>query len=56
MSITVDRSDDGSPVTTLEGSLEDQEQLWRVLNTLYDLHFPVIWVETLDETASGCAP
>jgi hypothetical protein len=35
------------PVTTLEGELSDQTALAGVLNTLYELHLPVISVERL---------
>jgi hypothetical protein len=39
-------SDDlGSPATTLEGKINDQSALAGVLNTLYELHLPVLSVE-----------
>jgi hypothetical protein len=39
-------SDDlGSPATTLEGEINDQSALAGVLNTLYELHLPVLSVE-----------
>jgi hypothetical protein len=36
------------PVTTLEGKLSDQAALAGVLNTLYELHLPVLSVKCLD--------
>lgn len=36
------------PVTTLEGELTDQAALAGVLNTLYELHMPVVSVTRLD--------
>jgi hypothetical protein len=37
--------DQGSPATTLEGEINDQSALAGVLNTLYELHLPVLSVE-----------
>ncbi len=45
MIITVKLHEDEKPVTTLEGLLTDQAALSGVLNTLYDLHLPVLSVE-----------
>jgi hypothetical protein len=45
MTITVDSQQGQKPVTTLEGLLTDQAALSGVLNTLYDLHLPVLSVE-----------
>ncbi len=39
---------DGQATTVLEGRLADQAALSGVLNTLYELHLPVISVECLD--------
>jgi len=36
-------------VTTLKGYLADQAALSGVLNTLYELHLPLLSVENLDE-------
>lgn len=36
------------PVTTLEGELSDQAALAGVLNTLYELHLPVVSVSRLE--------
>ncbi len=49
MAITVDRSSEKGPVTTLEGRLRDQAALSGVLNSLYELHLPVLSVDSLDE-------
>ena len=38
----------GSSLTTLEGELGDQAALAGVLNTIYELHLPVISVKRLD--------
>lgn len=48
MRITVDRSSGQSPVTKLEGRLRDQAALAGVLNTLYELHLPVLSVVCLE--------
>jgi hypothetical protein len=39
---------DGQETSILEGQLADQAALSGVLNTLYELHLPVISVECLD--------
>jgi hypothetical protein len=41
---------DNLPVTFLIGHLTDQAALSGVLNTLYELHLPLLSVENLDET------
>jgi hypothetical protein len=45
MSITVSHSEEDGPVTTLYGPLRDQAALSGALNTLYDMHVPVLLVE-----------
>ena len=40
-------SEDDSHVTTLVGHLRDQAQLSGVLNSLYELHLPILLVEYL---------
>ena len=45
MTITVEESAGGSSHTTLVGPLRDQAQLNGVLETLYDLHLPILRVE-----------
>ena len=47
MTICVFAPDDGPLVTTLEGTLLDQAALAGVLNTLYELHLPVLEVRCL---------
>jgi hypothetical protein len=47
MTITERASQAESPVTTLLGELADQAALAGVLNTLYELHLPVLSVERL---------
>lgn len=47
MVISVAHAEDGPPVTTLVGRLTDQSALTGVLNTLYDLHLPVLSVERM---------
>ena len=49
MVITTDHSGEKGPVTTLRGHLRDQAALAGVLNSLYELHLPVIKVDTLKE-------
>ena len=39
------------PVTTLSGPLEDQAALLGVLNALYDMQYPLLFVEYLDENS-----
>jgi hypothetical protein len=47
MAIEVVERADGPPVTALEGELLDQASLTGVLNTVYELHLPVLSVECL---------
>jgi hypothetical protein len=49
MTVTEDSSYDQAAVTVLEGHLPDQAALSGVLNTLYDLHLPLLKVECIDE-------
>jgi hypothetical protein len=48
MTISATTAETGMPVTTLEGDLRDQAALAGVLNTLYELHLPVISVKRLN--------
>jgi hypothetical protein len=48
LSISQQVSDDGERVTTLEGELEDQAALAGVLNSVYELHLPILSVKCLD--------
>jgi hypothetical protein len=47
MTVTERASETEPPVTTLLGELSDQAALAGVLNTLYELHLPVLSVERL---------
>jgi hypothetical protein len=47
MTISQVAPEDGPPVTALEGELADQAALAGVLNTLYELHLPVLEVKCL---------
>jgi hypothetical protein len=49
MTITVICEADQAPVTTLSGELRDQAALLGVLNTLYDLHLPLLSVECMTD-------
>jgi hypothetical protein len=49
MAITADTAGDKLPVTILVGHLADQAALSGILNTLYELHLPLLSVENLDE-------
>jgi hypothetical protein len=49
MQVTEESSSGTSIVTVLTGHLPDQAALSGVLNTLYDLHLPLLSVENLDE-------
>jgi hypothetical protein len=55
MQVTVDQPEDGRPVTTLLGRLRDQAALAGVLETLMELHLPVLEVERLEESPEGQA-
>ena len=47
--ITTRRREDQSTVTTLIGWVRDQAELTGVLNSLYELHLPILSVENLAE-------
>jgi hypothetical protein len=47
MTITTASQGDQGVVTTLVGRLRDQAELSGVLNTLYELHLPILSVECL---------
>jgi hypothetical protein len=47
MRITTRRRADQSIITTLIGRVRDQAEFIGVLNTLYELHLPILSVETL---------
>lgn len=47
MAITTSSQSDEPPVTSLAGRIRDQAELSGVLNTLYELHLPLLSVEIL---------
>ena len=49
MTITTSSQEDQGVVTTLVGRLRDQAELSGVLNTLYELHLPILSVEHLKD-------
>jgi hypothetical protein len=57
LTVSVFATETGSVVTRLSGELMDQAALLGVLNTLFDLHLPLISVVLLgssgDDTAGG---
>ena len=46
---TIGEADDRTPVTTLVGRFRDQAALLGMLNTIYDLHLPLLEVEYLED-------
>jgi hypothetical protein len=48
MRITSHHRKDETTVTTLVGRVRDQAELTGLLNSLYDLHLPILSVENLD--------
>ena len=53
LAITADTTAVNKPVTILVGHLLDQAALAGVLNTLYEMHLPLLSVENLDEKRGG---
>jgi hypothetical protein len=53
MTISLTAPEVGLPETTLEGELPDQAALAGVLNTLYELHLPVLEVKCLSAQQQG---
>jgi hypothetical protein len=53
MRITTTSRWDEPTLTTLEGPVRDQGTLMGVLNTLYELHLPILQVETPEEGGSN---
>jgi hypothetical protein len=49
MTITATSQEDKGVVTTLVGRIRDQAELAGVLNTLYELHLPILSVECLKD-------
>jgi hypothetical protein len=52
MTVTTTGGRDSPDTTTLEGRLPDQAALTGVLNTLYELHLPVLSVVCLETSGS----
>jgi hypothetical protein len=48
MTITVSQAVDEAPVTTLSGQLVDQAALGGVLSTVYELGFPLLYLERVE--------
>lgn len=48
LQFNVSRAQDGSPITSLVGSLPDQAAVQGVLQKLYNLGFPLLSVERMD--------
>ena len=48
MTIRLPKGEARPPVTTMEGELSDQAALAGVLNTLYELHLPILLVRCLE--------
>ena len=49
MQISISQVDKGKPISTLIGKLRDQSELSGILNTLYELHLPLISVCKLEQ-------
>jgi len=49
MTITVTDQEGASPHTTLAGRIRDQAELNGILDTLYNLHLPILRVEQVSE-------
>jgi hypothetical protein len=53
MTITIEREDDGPPITTLSGVLVDQAALQGLLRRLYTLGLPLIEVKWQHQSRYG---
>lgn len=49
MQITIEQNKEGKPISIITGWLSDQSALSGIMNTLYELHLPVISVNVLDD-------
>ena len=49
MAISMDLSNKDSPVSTLTGKVRDQAELVGVLNGLYELRMPLLYMEIINE-------
>lgn len=54
MRITMRRRTDQAAMTTLVGRMRDQAELMGVINSLYELHLPILSVEKLTARNVGC--
>lgn len=52
LSIRSEQKSDNSSVTMLSGPLMDQAALFGVLNALYNMHYPLLYVEYKAETST----
>jgi hypothetical protein len=48
MRVTIQKREDESIVTCLTGQIKDQSHLLGLLNSLADLHFPILFVKHID--------
>lgn len=51
MQISIAHQAEGKPVSTLIGMVQDQSELSGVLNSLYELHLPLISVSKLRQSS-----
>ena len=49
MIISTEKKEEGQTTSKLTGSIKDQADLMGVLNALYNLHLPIVSIQTLDE-------
>ena len=49
MIIGTEKKEEGQTTCKLKGSIKDQAELMGVLNALYNLHLPIVSIQTLDE-------
>ena len=49
MIISTDKKEEGQTTSKLTGKIKDQADLMGVLNALYNLHLPIVSIQTLDE-------
>ena len=49
MIISTDKKEEGQTTSKLTGNIRDQAELMGVLNALYNLHLPIVSIQTLDE-------
>ena len=54
MTITMDLTNKHSPVSTLTGKVRDQAELVGVLNGLYELRVPLLYMEIIKGLCHSC--